>query len=951
VLAPDISLVTPALSASLDLKFNQAPVLLATGSAYFNGDDEFINCGDHANGQMTTNSFSVTYWAKFTDQAEYYVVAKIDGSGGNYEGYRFGFNGGKTRSSVKDVDENQSGDIDGVQTVNDGQWHHYGYTVNRTTDVFTGYVDGVVDREFNISAVDATIDADADLIIGGSYSGTDQNFIGNVANVGLWKGTVLTKKQVRGVMMSPTFAVTSASAGVAPSLYYPLDADLQDSAGNQNGTRAGATIVGAPPCLPRAFDNSTEFRHGHIFTGRAVNFNAMAFGESEDSVTTTVPFASGSICAWVRPDRKTGASIIFGMSGGGTRFGLVKNNTFLGVSHFSGSYRKKWSESIIEPGQWYHMCTTIISGSDGQVADSDVSMYIDGVKVTGSAGGTIGLTGANKYEIACRVQSTDNNFSGSISHIKIFDEPLTQTQAQELARNPELIIPTGVKKTSLRSFFPMCEFSNSASLHDASIFDYGKDQVPMHYRVDGSNASASFPDPVFQQPWPCPQMGFQKISQNMIAGDGNDKYDIASGSNINALFSDGGTIAFWATTNHTNADARLADSTGGGNGYKIFLDNASSEKMAVRFAHTFAGGDATWNTGVFTNNGIPFHYVVTYDGSDAANLPTVYVNGASASLLTLPNPSGDIGVDNASKKIGAAGTSAGWSGILPSCMMWNSILTAKEVNAIYNSGSQDFNLKQDLIEYDSSADLVGWWVPDNNIIVTDKSDKTNTGGDGGTNHGTLTSAPNNMGQFIHDVPNAEGRFAPLTLDLYGNNIFNLDGRGYIKFNGSGSLNPISASAGPSGFSVSAWVRNTGAGQGKSNTIFRTGAGNNRWYLNLRDDAGDVFQGNIGDGSRNRDVNKSGANNTDVWNHVCMVVDYDEGDALLYVNAVSASNDISALDASNPSTGPLFIGIDENLTDNAFSGSIAFPKIYSRRLKEAEVLQLYQSGYRVISKLS
>ena len=77
MLAPDISLVTPALSASLDLKFNQAPVLLATGSAYFNGDDEFINCGDHANGQMTTNSFSVTYWAKFTDQAEYYVVAKI----------------------------------------------------------------------------------------------------------------------------------------------------------------------------------------------------------------------------------------------------------------------------------------------------------------------------------------------------------------------------------------------------------------------------------------------------------------------------------------------------------------------------------------------------------------------------------------------------------------------------------------------------------------------------------------------------------------------------------------------------------------------------------------------------------------------------------------------------------------------------------------------------------
>jgi len=256
----------------------------------FDGTNDYVNLGDPAESQMGSGDFSFAFWCQFGGTGEYYVVSKQDGSPGNYVGYRFGFNAGKTRSSLKDDDETGTGDINGNATVNDGAWHHYVYTIDRDGNC-VGYIDGSADKTTDISSLSAAIDPDEDLIFGASYSGGSQLFLGIISEVAMYKGTILDADAITVMYNSGIqgFDLLSDSGNYDNSGdvdgWWKLDnpVTIQDLTANDNdgtvagtpnmvtvpeGTTEGLSVVGSPTStvvgsskinLPVQIDSATQF--------------------------------------------------------------------------------------------------------------------------------------------------------------------------------------------------------------------------------------------------------------------------------------------------------------------------------------------------------------------------------------------------------------------------------------------------------------------------------------------------------------------------------------------------------------------------------------------------------------------------------------------------------------------------------------------------------------------
>lgn len=106
-----------------------------------------------------------------------------------------------------------------------------------------------------------------------------------------------------------------------------------------------------------------------------------------------------------------------------------------------------------------------------------------------------------------------------------------------------------------------------------------------------------------------------------------------------------------------------------------------------------------WNGGtsnVWSTSAAPFslntwtHLAITYDANSTANDPIVYVNGAPVSFLSNPTPSGvwDGIASGENCYIGNDSLgSLGWEGQLADAGIWNTVLTADEIAALYTVGT------------------------------------------------------------------------------------------------------------------------------------------------------------------------------------------------------------------------------------------------------------------------
>lgn len=120
------------------------------------------------------------------------------------------------------------------------------------------------------------------------------------------------------------------------------------------------------------------------------------------------------------------------------------------------------------------------------------------------------------------------------------------------------------------------------------------------------------------------------------------------------------------------------------NGQIAIYTNASEQLI---FKTDWNGGTSNvWSTGAAFSLNTWTHLAITYDAGATANDPVIYVNGTAVSFVTNATPSGNwdgiasgencyIGNDSLG--------SLGWAGQLADAAVWNTILTADEVKALY----------------------------------------------------------------------------------------------------------------------------------------------------------------------------------------------------------------------------------------------------------------------------
>lgn len=119
--------------------------------------------------------------------------------------------------------------------------------------------------------------------------------------------------------------------------------------------------------------------------------------------------------------------------------------------------------------------------------------------------------------------------------------------------------------------------------------------------------------------------------------------------------------------------------------------NGDSANMYFQRAWT-AGGIWTWANPTGSKW---FSLGITYDGGSTANVPIVYVNGASVSVSTLSAPTGALVAVSQPPRIGNAPTPVAfdWDGMIAEQALWNgAILTTNEMLSL-STGTLPFNIR------------------------------------------------------------------------------------------------------------------------------------------------------------------------------------------------------------------------------------------------------------------
>jgi len=171
----------------------------------------------------------------------------------------------------------------------------------------------------------------------------------------------------------------------------------------------------------------------------------------------------------------------------------------------------------------------------------------------------------------------------------------------------------------------------------------------------------------------------------------DDNIIVTDAASIQNIFDGGGTLIFWI-----NADS--AGEGGYGNicfkrgagfvGYFLRTFGEAGGKVKLSFYQDFNTTDGGWNTSsTEVTLGVATQVAVTYDNSDVANDPIVYVNGSSVALTEYLTPEGTRESDAGNNLyIGAnrAGSET-FDGTIGEVLGYNRVLTPAEIARNFNA--------------------------------------------------------------------------------------------------------------------------------------------------------------------------------------------------------------------------------------------------------------------------
>jgi hypothetical protein len=541
-----------------------------------------------------------------------------------------------------------------------------------------------------------------------------------------------------------------------------------------------------------------------------------------------------------------------------------------------------------------------------QDAAGTTKLYVNGVDDSAAATGTIGNIGDLSTTLAFRIGAESDGgepFNGKIDEARLYNRTLAATEISNLSRlgAAKLAVQQGdLVSSGLVSYWSF----NGADISGTTATDRGS----------GANNGTLTNGPTRVQ---------GKVGQ-ALNFDGADDYVItAANQDYELLTKSFSAWIFPQTITGTDVVFALPAASV----TNLFLDVCSSDATECpSTANTLSlytrrtnGDNGVWyasGANRLTLNAWN-HIVVTLDCSSTANDPVMYINGVSVPVTETDAPSGGNCTEAVNKQayIGSD-TSADFDGFIDELRIYNRILSANEVAALYALGGGSKASSTASVPQgagDPIGGLAGYWPLDEGTgtSTSDKSQFASTG--------TLTNGPTWTTGQIGSAVDFDG--ADDYIDV-------------------GDINYLEGADGAP-FSIAGWFNRDTFTTDDTIVAKETGPNLNSGYI-VYVKSTDELVFSVDSGTGDYTLTSTQTFTTTGWNHFVGV--WDERGARLYINgnlatttAVGTASNVQDYSSANS----FRIGAESD-AGNPFDGKIDEIRLYSYPLREADVKRLYQT---------
>jgi hypothetical protein len=637
----------------------------------FDGSNDYIDLGNPT-ALRITGSHTLSAWVKSDTVNDQDIINK---GTNNQNGYSYLLNANNDLGSNRFaclVDPTGAGTSAGTRysaTTDDiGNWYHVACVYNASSQTLDLYVNGVLSNGTLVGTVPTAAFNTTDSVSIGRRYNNSKNWDGLIDEPRIYN-RALTAAEIAAqyAAAAPDKTNTSVStpqgtgrldSGLAG--YWKLDENTGTSAADASTNSNTGTLTNGP-----------SWTTGRI--GSAVDFDGT---NDYISYPNTIAFDSNdfAIAAWVMRDGTGGGpdttNLIFSQRIDSVGDGNPDVGLYLNTSHQAAFYIRDnvgsglsvTNTAATSTGIWYHAV--------GVKTAAEIRLYVDGTLVGTAAhslsgdfdaGATLRFIGKEVYGGA------DRSFmNGKIDEVRVYNRALS---ADDVAQIYRLTTPTGTD-TSLRGYwsfngqdmngttaYDRSGAGNNGTLTNGATITEGK--VGQGLLLDGTNDYAALPAnmSILQNTAAATLAGWYKLTSL-----GGTEHEILAISKNN-----GGT-----PTSESRATTAIA-ATG-----KFYCGGRSADADAFQSVATV--GDAP--VGAWT------HYVCTINYT--TDTITIYLNGQVQPTTGTPNFSAATTANTVSTNgaIGAEDNGAPYpfNGQLDEQRIYNRVLSASEIKALYSSG-------------------------------------------------------------------------------------------------------------------------------------------------------------------------------------------------------------------------------------------------------------------------
>src|SRR5215203_3381345 len=412
--------------------YHYEPFFTATGS-------NKLDIPDASN--LRLSSFTVATWfkttANFPDEG---VMVNKGGLGsesaGKNQNYGIWFTPSERLQGGFETTGGTNRYITSANTYNDGQWHHGVVTFDNPNNIVRLFVDGVQIGTLSTTSNPDNTGSQPLRIAGNSQSLTEDFFIGQLDEVGVWN-RALTNAEITSLMNTGLFP----SSGLVYSNSFGTSAS---EICNDNIDNDGDGLVDAAD--PDCQTSTTGYHYEPFFTATGSN-------KLDVPDASNLRLSSFTVATWFKTTANFPDEGVMVNKGGLGSESAGKNQNYGiwftpserlqgGFETTGGTNRYITSANTYNDGQWHHGVVTFDN------PNNIVRLFVDGVQIgTLSTTSNPDNTGSQPLRIAGNSQSlTEDFFVGQLDEVGVWNRALTSAEITSLMNTG--VFPSGFVYTN-----------------------------------------------------------------------------------------------------------------------------------------------------------------------------------------------------------------------------------------------------------------------------------------------------------------------------------------------------------------------------------------------------------------------------------------------------------------------------------------------------------------------